>query len=218
MTALYKIVGMDGKPLHGGTGKWFLPKDKRAGKWMPKVANVVACRRGYHLIPAIAIVDWLPPSGVAGRLFKAEGRGEQNSDGEKIAFAQARLLQCVGILDEVSMRLVAADFAERVLPIFEQERPKDRRPRAAIQAARDFARGKIDAAAMAAAWDAAWDAERAARAASAAAMAAVSAARTAARAAVRDAERAARAARAAVRDAHSKIILKRAAERLRELE
>ena len=246
MTTLYKIVGMDGEPLHGGAGKWALPSGKRAGKWMPKVANVTACIRGYHLIPGIAIIDWLPPSGVAGRLFKAEGRGEQNSDEKKVAFAEARLLQCVGILDEVSMRLAAADFAERALPIFEKEHPKDERPREAIQAARDFALGKINVAAWAAArdaardaaWAAAWDAARdaalaaardAARAAArdAAWAAAWDAARDAALAAARDAARdaaftaawdAARgAAWDAARDAHSKIILTRAAERLREV-
>ena len=64
------------------------------------------------------------------------------------------------------MRLMAADFAEAVLPIFEKEYPEDDRPRKIIQAARDFANGKITdqegdaawAAAQAAAGDTAWDA------------------------------------------------------------
>ena len=59
------------------------------------------------------------------------------------------------------MRLMAADFAEMVLPIFEKEYPGDDRPRKAIQAARDYANGKITeqdrAAARDAARDAAWD-------------------------------------------------------------
>ena len=62
-------------------------------------------------------------------------------------------------------RLMAADFAEAVLPIFEKEYPKDNRPRKAIQAARDFANGKIGAAARAAAGAAAWAARAAAWAA-----------------------------------------------------
>lgn len=136
---LYKITGLAGEPLHGGSGTWSLPVGKRPGKWMPKIADVQACSRGYHLTPAVAIIDWLPPSGKAAYLFEAEGRGDQSSDGEKIAFAQARLLKPVGILDEVSMRLAAADFAERVLPIFERERPDDKRPRLAIETwARDW--------------------------------------------------------------------------------
>ena len=44
-----------------------------------------------------------------------------------------------------------ADMGERVLPIFYKVRPKDNRPALAIQAARDFANGKIDDAARAAA-------------------------------------------------------------------
>ena len=71
-------------------------------------------------------------------------------------------------------RLMAADFAEAVLPLYETRYPNDTRPRAAIQAARDYAHGRIGDAARAAArdaagaaaWDAAgaaaWDAARAA--------------------------------------------------------
>ena len=49
-------------------------------------------------------------------------------------------------------RLMACDFAESVLSIYERKHPHDPRPRDAIQAARDFPVGKIDAAAWAAAW------------------------------------------------------------------
>ena len=40
--------------------------------------------------------------------------------------------------------LLAAKEAERVLPIFEEERPKDGRPRRAIEAIRGWAQGKRD--------------------------------------------------------------------------
>ena len=40
-------------------------------------------------------------------------------------------------------RLIAADFAESVLHIFESKRPGDDRPRKAIKASRDFANGLI---------------------------------------------------------------------------
>ena len=53
--------------------------------------------------------------------------------------------------DERKLRHFAADCAEDVLPIFEKERPDDKRPRLVIQAARDFADGKIGDAARAAA-------------------------------------------------------------------
>ena len=59
-------------------------------------------------------------------------------------------------------RLMAADFAESVLHIYEKKCPNDNRPRLAIKAARDFANGLIDDSAMAAAMAAARDAAMAA--------------------------------------------------------
>lgn len=171
---LYKITGPTGEPINGGSGLWHLPTKGKPGKWMPKLDRVKACSSGYHLVTAIGIVDWLPHAPQTGVLWLAEGRGASDGDGSKTAFAQARLVKKIGILDEVSMRLAAADIAERVLPLFLKHRPNDDRPAKAIQAARDFAHGKIDAAAWAAAsaaardaaraaardtaWDAAWDA------------------------------------------------------------
>jgi len=99
------------------------------------------------------------------------------------------------------IRLFAADCAEMVLPIYEKAYSDDKRPRLAIQAARDYANGLITmeelrAAASDAASDAAW------AAASDAASDAAWAARAAASAAARDAARdAAWAARDAARDA-----------------
>ena len=172
--SLYKITGPNGEPLHGGSGLWHLPTKGKPGKWMPKLDRVEACRSGYHLVTAIGIVDWLPRSPQTGVLWLAEGRGASDEDGPKTAFAQARLVKKIGILDEVSMRLAAADMAKRVLPIFYKVRPDDDRPAKAIHAARDFALGKIGDAARAAAWAAAGDAAGAA--AGAAAWAAVGAA------------------------------------------
>ena len=52
-------------------------------------------------------------------------------------------------------RLMAADFAEQVLPIW-QKYSEDKRPELAITAARDFAHGRIDRNQLADAWAAAW--------------------------------------------------------------
>ena len=106
-------------------------------------------------------------------------------------------------------RLMACDFAEAVLPIFEKKYPDDERPRNSIKVARRYANGKATdkelAAAGAAAWDAAWAAwaagDAARDAAGAAAWAAGDAAWDAARAAWAAAWDAARAAWAAARDA-----------------
>jgi hypothetical protein len=45
-------------------------------------------------------------------------------------------------LPEKTQRLFAADCAELVLKVFESERPKDKRPRLAVEAARAFAKGE----------------------------------------------------------------------------
>ena len=106
-------------------------------------------------------------------------------------------------------RLMAADFAARVLPIWKKMYPKDDRPAKAIKAARDFARGKITSQELDAASDAvsdavlaaardAWDARDAALAARAAAR---DTARDAASDAALAARDTARAAREAARDA-----------------
>ena len=199
MKKLYKITGPKGEPLHGGSGDWSLPVGKRPGKWMPKVAGVKACKSGYHLVEAVGIVEWLPRAPQTGLLWEAEGRSDSDKEDTKTTFAQARLIKLVGVLDEISMRLSAADMAERVLPIFLKVRPQDNRPTLAIQAARDFALGKISRAAADA--DAA-AADAAAYAAYAAADAAA-AARAAADAADADADAAAYAAYAAAYAAYA---------------
>lgn len=98
--------------------------------------------------------------------------------------------------DERFARLLACDYAEHILHIFESRYPDDKRPRRAIEVSRRCADGlatedELNAArdAARAARDAAWAAEAAARAAWAA-WAAARAAEAAARAA-RDAARAA---------------------------
>ena len=93
------------------------------------------------------------------------------------------------------MRRLAADWAERALPVFEHGHPGDRRPHEAIKAARDFVAGKIDANhCELAAW-AAWEAAGAEAACEAWVEAAAAAAR-AAWAAWAEARAAARAVRA----------------------
>ena len=105
-------------------------------------------------------------------------------------------------LTEQEQRLIAADFAEHVLPLFEADYPDDDRPRKAIEAARAFVRGQITIEQLEAARDAAWAAASAA-ASAAARDAALAATRDAALAAARDAAWAAAgdAARAAARAA-----------------
>jgi len=61
-TTFYKVLAVDGvSPQHGGSGKWFLPKGKRAGKWMPKIDNIKPCQRGYHFVNAFTITAMARP-------------------------------------------------------------------------------------------------------------------------------------------------------------
>ena len=142
--------------------------------------------------------------------------GKTKADDEPLKFST--ILESNGIEDALwclralpeehhdKIRHLAADYAERVLYLYEVKCPEDKRPREAIQAARDFADGKITikelAAARAAAWAAAEDADRAARAA---AMAAAWAAEDADRAAEDAAEAAAWAAEDVAMYAERKI-------------
>jgi hypothetical protein len=157
----------------------------RLGQWRAVKGPLVPCENGLHLMRPEHLSRW-----IARDLFVAEYEGEVLDAGDKIIVRKARIVEHLTGWNERTARLAAADFAEAVLPIYEARHPDDDRPRKAIEAARAFANGEIDAAAWAAAGAAAT------AAASAAAWAAAGAA---ARAAAGDA--AGDAARAAAGDA-----------------
>ena len=167
----YKVLNNDGTPCHGGKGKWHLPKGRQLGTWMPRIERMEPCHSGYHVCREQDLIRWLGPA-----IFEVEIRGDNVVHDErgasKVVAQEARLIRRLETWNDRTARLFAADCAEAVLPIFEKARPNDDRPRKAIQAARDYAEGRIGAAAWAAvwdaardaawaaAWDAAWDAER----------------------------------------------------------
>lgn len=47
----YKVIGKDNRSCNGGDFDWtpYLPKGGRPGKWTPRIENVVACQKGYHV-------------------------------------------------------------------------------------------------------------------------------------------------------------------------
>ena len=142
---------------------------------------IALCKYGYHFCPTLFDALMYAPGSLA-CLVEVPGDAQvSKEDFPKGVSYQRMLVKAVRV--ERELRLFAADCAERVLHVFERERPNDDRPRKAIQAARDFANGKIGAAAR----DAAWAAARAA-ARDAARDAAWAAAWDAARAAAWDAE------------------------------
>jgi hypothetical protein len=153
-----------------------------------------------HLARARDLPAWVGEGAV---VWEAETRGEIREVASKVIALEARLVRRVGVLDEVTLRLWACGCAERVLPIYERERPGDLRPRQAVEVARRYARGEATLEELDAARDAAVCADRAAAwaASYAASYAAVAAAGDAARDAARAASYAASAAARAATDA-----------------
>ena len=153
MTGYYKVTGEDGRPCHGGTGKW------TPGKWrtIREAKPLVPCRTGFHLVEAKDLLTWLGPV-----IWEAEFDGESIDHGDKLVVRKARITRRVETWNERTARLFAADCAERVLSIFEKKRPNDGRVREAIAVARRFANGEATQEERAAARDAARDAARAA--------------------------------------------------------
>ena len=151
---LYKVLNPNGAAVYANGFVWPLPNGKPT-KWVRAKGELILCQNGIHLCRPSDLIHWLGPE-----IYVAEARGGRLEDDQKVAVREARLVQRVETWNEKTARLFAADCAERVLPIFEKDSPKDDRPRKAIEAARAFARGEIDDAARTAAWDAAWDAAK----------------------------------------------------------
>ena len=161
MTAGYKVLDAGQSSYHGGSGKWV------RNRWRTVQGELEPCRNGIHYCRADQLVCWLGPT-----IWRFEdGSPDETVDHhDKMVTRKGRVVERLATWNEMTARLFAADCAEMVLPIFERRCPGDDRPRRAIEAARLFARGEIDAAAeaaaeaaagaaaWAAAWDAAWDA------------------------------------------------------------
>ena len=208
----YKVLAADGiSPQHGGSGKW------RIGEWMPAIRDIQPCKRGYHFVSIEQLPQWLGPT-----LYEIEVRGQVIHQADKSVAEQARLIRKVETWNDKTLRLYAADCAERVLGLYEKQYPKNDRPRKAIQAARDFANGLINKDAADAAADAAnaaaYTAANAAYAAKAAAYAADAAADAANADAADAASDAAYAANAAYAAAYATGAVAYAAEKTWQIE
>lgn len=164
----------------------------RLGAWLPAIqGQLVPCDNAYHGCAAEHLSSW-----VASDLFVIESQDEWLDGDDKLyTRGPVRIVEHLRGWSERTARLAAADFAERVLPIWESCYPDDDLPRRAIEAARACALGETDSTAADAAHAAA--ARAAAQAAHAAAWHASWAARAAAWAAAADAAAVADAAVAA---------------------
>ena len=132
---LYKWTRADGS-REGYT--YPLPHDGQPGEWTSEVKDIEMCKRGYHL--CADPYDFLR---YGPRLFIAEGRGKHKGPDAvgKTVWASVRLLHEVPIT-ETDLRLLACDYAEHVLTIFERTNSEDKRPRTAIETARKYVRGE----------------------------------------------------------------------------
>ncbi|NIO39568.1 MAG: hypothetical protein GTO41_04860, partial [Burkholderiales bacterium] len=135
----------DGKTTFGRDG-WNLPTPNgngwKPGKWMHTRGDLIVCENGIHLCRPQDLIHW-----IGERLYEAEMKGAHIESDNKIVARSARLTQPIETINDVTLRLFAADCAESVLHYFESKYPDDDRPRKAIAAARGFARGEIDSAA-----------------------------------------------------------------------
>jgi hypothetical protein len=169
MSNLYKVL-VDGKACHGGTLAWSLPTPDGAGGFTPGQWHAVSgpievCRSGLHL--TIDPHRWLQ---VGGAVYQAEGRGEAQTEDDKTAFAEARLLRPAPEMVPVWWSGVTAFVREEIpaVPWFQPDGDPDPAWRlvtaqtwaaawaAAGAAARDAAGAAAGAAAWAAAGAAAW--------------------------------------------------------------
>ena len=188
----YKWLKPDGTSLYA-EWQWPLPTEDGHGAWTPYVERLDLRDGGYHASTLNSLIGYTNSINNLA-CYEVEFDGDVLVGDDKVAGHKARLVRKVGEMDARKWRLLACDYAERVLPIYEQKYPNDARPRATIEVARRYANGKTDFeemdAARTAARTAAWAAARDA-AGAAARDAARAAARAAAWAAARDAARAA---------------------------
>ena len=99
------------------------------------------CESGWHLATLAGLSKHLPTTFPA-VLWTAEGRGDCDESDDKIACESARILAPVGELTEPQAHALGCDFAEHVLPVWEERYPGDDRPRAAIETKRRWLAGQ----------------------------------------------------------------------------
>ena len=148
----YKVTGPDGKPCHGGSGKWIPGEWREANGTEPCQDGMLhVCRNLWQ------VLDWLNVE-----IWEAEYDDSKLviDHGDKLAVQRARVVRKLGVWDERTARLFGCYCAEDSLPLYERDYPNDKRPRKAIETARLYVEGKASREELDAAGDAAGDAAR----------------------------------------------------------
>ena len=124
MTTYYKLLNADGTTPQLRF-PWSLPTKKddgwKPGRWLPKINGpLVACEHGYHVLAVENLLSW---SGDL--LIVVEVRGAVLDAETKVVCREARAVSIVETWNARNGRLLAADFAKHVLPIFERLYPAE---------------------------------------------------------------------------------------------
>ena len=149
---LFKVLN-ERKSCHGGNHTW------KENEWVKVEGKLIPCQHGIHLCREQDLIEWLGPE-----IWAAEYQGDEFIIHEnKVVVREARITTKYENWNDCTARLLACDFAEKVVHLCDD----DLRPAEAIRVARLFAHGQatkeeLDAAARIAAWDAALAAARAA--------------------------------------------------------
>ena len=156
---IYKVLNEDGSCRNNGVGSWPLPVKNADGTWTPGEwleveGPLVLCENGLHGCDGEAqLLEWIGQA-----IFEMEYAGERIDGDDKFCTRRARLLRKLETWNDRTARVFACDCAERVLHIFETERPDDKRPRNAIDVSRRYAEGQATKEELDAARAAAMDA------------------------------------------------------------
>lgn len=154
---LWKILGPDRMPCHGGSGQWPEP-----GVWREVDCDLIPCKNGLHLARTSDLVRWSKAGAVVWAV-EADTRKAVMHEPDKVVVRRARLVEPVGVLTDRVLRLAAAEFAADAAHLHGHH-PACMQ---AIRQARLHAHGLTTEAARAAAWEAASAAARAAASAAA---------------------------------------------------
>ena len=148
----WHFLQQDWTSQHGDEPAW------EVGETRTMRGKLVLCERGFHAAKTIgeAVLQY----GYGPVLCYVRVDGVQDEDETKVVGRSRTLIKGVNV--ERELRIIAADCAEHVLPLFEAKHPGDMRVRDCIAAARSFAAGEITGDDLASASDAASGAARAA--------------------------------------------------------
>lgn len=117
METFYKWLEPDGYCIHALGARWDLPTAEGPSEYLSVSGNLIPCLNGLHLCDRESLSWWIGPA-----LFEAEAITTERINhvdpygrSPKIVVRTARLTRRVDTWNDVTMRLFAADCAERVI-------------------------------------------------------------------------------------------------------